>query len=285
MYDNPDQDMKAGILYSKREVGSGSGLTARSENWDASIAQTNGAANAIHNLGGANIKLIDVYAEKSWGKFSLKFEVPIFSGTAGRMYNATEEAAFSGKAYLADISYKSSLRWKWGLLVGNVSGDNGESAGFEAMYLNPNFKIAELMYRYNMDAVSGKINGENQGQSMFDSSVTNTTFIRLYSEYRSDNVGWNFAFITATADQVAQSGSRFYNHERGHRATAAETQADDLGYEFDVSFDYLWNPNVTISGFLGYHMVGDYYKFNNDPNSELAVKNNYTTGFRMAVQF
>jgi hypothetical protein len=154
------------------------------------------------------------------------------------------------------------------------------------MYLNPNFKIAELMYRYNMDAVSGKINSNNQAESMFDSSVTNTTFIRVYSQYKNENVGWNFAFITATADQVAQAGKKFYNHERGHRVSAAqEAQADDLGYEFDVSFDYLWNPNVTISGFLGYHFVGDYYNFNNNSTTELAVKDTYTTGFRMAVHF
>jgi hypothetical protein len=283
MYDNPDQDMKAGILYTKRDVGSASGLEARSQDW---LATTD----TKHSLNGANIKLIDVYGEKSWGKFTLKFEVPIFSGTAGNIYSSSEVSSFAGKAYLADISYQSSTRWKWGLLVGHASGDNGETGGFEAMYLNPNFKIAELMYRYNMDAVSGKTgtapNQTNIGESAFDSSVTNTTFIRVYSQYKNENVGWNFAFITATADQVAQSGQRFYNHERGHRVTAAsETQSDDLGYEFDVSFDYLWNPNVTISGFLGYHFVGDYYKFNNNAASELAVKDTYTSGFRMAVHF
>jgi hypothetical protein len=285
MYDNPDQDMKAGILYTKRDVGSNSGLTARDENWDAT--NTN-QTNETHNLNGANIKLIDVYGEKSWGKLSLKFEVPIFSGTAGNIYSSSEVSSFAGKAYLADISYQASVRWKWGLLFGHASGDDGESGGFEAMYLNPNFKIAELMYRYNMDAVSGKIGDNNQAESVFDSSVTNTTFIRVYSQYKNENVGWNFAFITATADQVAQAGRRFYNHERGHRVgtlQSTENQSDDLGYEFDVSFDYLWNPNVTISGFLGYHFVGDYYKFNNSTTSELAVEDTYTSGFRMAVHF
>lgn len=278
-YDNPDNNTKLGLLYAKREIGSSTNIQARDEDFD--IANT---AAQTHNIGGAKIKLIDVYAEKSWDKITAKIEVPIFSGDAGNIYNATTFSSFKARAYLGDLSYASSGSWKYGLLAGSVSGDDGQTNAFEALSLNPNFQVAQLMFRYNLDALQNR----NSRNSLFDSAVSNATFARLYARYASETVAWNFAFIWAKAQEVGKAGSQYYNHERGYRTSTAMTtnQSDDLGYEVDISFDYFWNPNVTITGFLGYHFVGDYYKYTgNTGDPELNLKNPFVTGLRMAVNF
>lgn len=225
-----------------------------------------------------------MYAEKSWDKITAKIEVPIFSGDAGNIYNATTFSSFKARAYLGDLSYTSSGSWKYGLLAGSVSGDDGQTNAFEALSLNPNFQVAQLMFRYNLDALQNR----NSRNSLFDSAVSNATFARLYARYASETVAWNFAFIWAKAQEVGKAGSLYYNHERGYRTSTAMTtnQSDDLGYEVDISFDYFWNPNVTITGFLGYHFVGDYYKYTgNTGDPELNLKNPFVTGLRMAVNF
>ncbi len=273
VFDNPDTDMKMGILYSKRSIGSQSGLKAI----DSNPADFE---NDTHPIGGAEIKLIDVYAEKKWGKLGLKLEVPIFSGDAGDIYGTNTTQTFKAKAQLIDLNYQKSLTWNFGLLAGSVTGASGQGNSFEGMYLNPNFNIAEVMFRYNMHAVN------DRNQSIFDASVTNATFAKIYAQYKSENTGWNFAFIYAKAQEVAQAGQSFYQHERAHQVTNANTsQSNDLGYEIDVSFDYYWNPTVTITGFLGYQFVGDYYAFTNDTNVSVSTKNAYAAGVRMAVGF
>ena len=96
---------------------------------------------------------------------------------------------------------------------------------------------------------------------------------------------WKLAAIWAKANEVAQKNEDFYNHERGAVDTAAADQSDELGYEVDVAFDYRWNPSVTLSGYLGYHFVGDFYSFENDANSELETTDVLSSGMRLSVQF
>ena len=89
----------------------------------------------------------------------------------------------------------------------------------------------------------------------------------------------------AMANEVASTGSDFFDHDQRKVVTALADQSDDLGYEFNLSFDYKWNPNITISGLMAYHIVGDYYSFANDANNELDTANVLLTGMNLAISF
>jgi hypothetical protein len=145
--------------------------------------------------------------------------------------------------------------------------------------LNPNYHIAELMFRYNYTAF-------NEGsQSIFDSGISNARFFKLYSNYKNDKWTWSAAAIMATAMETAKAGQRAYHHEEGYSFDSTADQDDDYGMELDLGFAYQWNPNVNVSGFLGYWLVGDYYAFNNDADDELKVENVLGAGLKLGIDF
>src|SRR5690606_7059015 len=145
-------------------------------------------------------------------------------------------------------------------------------------YLNPNFQIADLMFRYNYAAIS------EGGRSIFDSSVVNARFFKLFGNYKTDKWTWKSALIFANALETAKTGKKSYHHERNYRYDAKANQNDSYGYELDLGFDYRWNPNVTISGYYAYWMVGDYYEFVGD-GSKLSLSNVHGGGLRATVEF
>src|SRR5690606_8407963 len=122
---------------------------------------------------------------------------------------------------------------------------------------HPNYQIANLMFRYNLRAVSN-------GNQIYDSYVHNATYVKLGAEYYSGKWTWDLAFIYAKADQVAKAGQTSYNHSTGKTFVAQTSQADDLGKEIDFGFNYQWNKEVSIAGSAGYLMTGDYYAYTND---------------------
>jgi hypothetical protein len=136
------------------------------------------------------------------------------------------------------------------------------------------------MFRYNYPSFN------EGGRSIFDSSITNSRFYKFHGHYKTDKWVWKAAFIMANAMETAETGKNGYHHESNYSfGNAAEDQANDLGFEVDLGFDYKWNPNVTISGYYGYWKVGDYYAFNNDASSELSLSNVHGGGLRATLEF
>ena len=148
------------------------------------------------------------------------------------------------------------------------------------MYLNPNYHIAEVMFRYNFNAITDSAN-----ENVYDSAITNATYAKLRSTYTSGLWKWNFDFIWAKANETASAGdARAWDHQDGIDFTPAADQEDDYGMEFDVSFDYQWNPNLVLSGFTAYYLFGDYYNCNNT-GSPSDQKDQLALGMRLNLKF
>ncbi len=265
LYDNPDKNMLFGILYSSRSAGSSNTLI-------------NGAAGVQGNI---SVNLIDIYAKKEFGKFTFELEVPMMTGNAGNIYTAVDKQNYQTTSVLADLKYEKSKKWLFGLLVGSVKGDDATSDDFGATYLHPNFQIAELMFKYNLSAVAGT----SAGSTLYDSSISNAKFAKLYSSYYTNNWTLNFALIMAKADQVASAGDPWWNHEaQAYVNAAGGDQSDDMGVEFDFSFDYNWNTSTVFSGYFGYHNVGEYYAYDGAAG-DIDLTNSYTFGMRLGIDF
>lgn len=266
-YDNKNRDLVVAVLFGKRS----------SEAKNSLYNTTTPAGDA--RRGKTEVTVIEPYISKKWNKLTVAAEASLQSGDYGDVYQTGDNATFSGSAYMLEAKYDLNPKWDIGFHVGQVSGDDGDTTKFEAVYLNPNYHVADLMFRYNYSAFN------EGGKSIFDSSITNTRFFKVYGNYKSDKWTWKAAFIMAKALETAESGKQAYHHEENYRFTATEDQKDDFGYEIDLGFDYRWNPNVTIGAYYGYWFVGDYYKFNNTAASDISISNVHGGGLRATLQF
>jgi hypothetical protein len=268
IYDNIERDLAFGLLYGIKN--SGSQATKPS-------VDTNGD-NTATAMGNADIKITDIYFAKKFGDLSFAVEVPILSGELGDFFENGSVIKYKSKAYILESEYALSDKWKINLMAGKVSGQAAGSNNFEAMYLHPNYQVAELMFRYDLRAVSN-------GNQIYDSYINNATYAKIAASYTSGKWTWDTAFIWAKADQVAEAGKQSYNHDTGKIFIAQTTQADDLGMEIDLGFDYQWNKEVHIGFGAGYLMTGDYFAYTNDPAQKNEASNTFVLQLRTAIEF
>lgn len=268
-YDNKARDLVVAVQYSKRF----------SESKADIYNTTSSTDNSAVALGKTQVTVIEPFVSKRWNKFKVGAEATMQSGTYGDVYGINEKSHLNATAYIAELKYDLNPKWDIGANLGQVSGDNGNSKKFEATYLHPNYHIADLMFRYNYPAFN------EGGKSIFDSSITNAQFWKLYANYKTDKWTWKGALVVANAMKTAKSGARAWHHEENYSFTSNENQKKDYGTEIDLGFDYRWNPNVIISGYYGYWMVGDYYAYDNNPGTKISLQNVHGGGLRATLEF
>jgi hypothetical protein len=273
-YDNKARDLVVSLLYAKRFAETKNSLYNNTND----NSTTTGAPNP---LGKTEITVIEPFVSKKWNKLKVAFEGSLQSGAAGNVYGDlgnNEKSLLNATAYVGELKYDLNPKWDIGANLGQVDGDNGDSKKFEAMYLHPNYHIADLMFRYNYAAFN------EGGKSVFDSSITNARFWKLYANYKTDKWTWKAAFVMANALRTAKAGGRGYHHEENYAFNSSYKQKSDYGYELDLGFDYRWNPNVMISGYYGYWKVGDYYAFTNT-GTDLSMQSVHGGGLRATLEF
>jgi len=199
-------------------------------------------------------------------------------GTMGQVFSPNIETKYNANAYIFESSYKLNERWSVGLNGGRVSGDKGDYQQFSALYLHPNYQVANLMFRYNGNAVT------NAALSIFDSSITNTNYVKIHGEYNDDIWIWKASLIYAEAIQYAKADGIGYNHTTNTAFGSVADQKKEYGYELDASMDYNWNTNLTVGLDSGYHFVGKYYAFTNSTTVQ-TVKDSFLVLARVGVNF
>lgn len=267
-YDNKNRDLVVSVLYAKR-----------SSERKSTLYSANTTTTTADERGKTSVTVIEPYISKKWNKFKVAAEGSIQSGDYGDIYGGTTgKSRLSANAYILESKYELNPKWDLGVNAGQVNGDNGSSQKFEAAYLHPNYHIAELMFRYNYAAFN------EGGRSIFDASITNSRFYKIFGNYKSDKWTWKSALIVANAMESADKNKRAYHHEENYSFQSTQKQSKDLGYEIDFGFDYRWNPNVTITGSYGYWFVGDYYAFTNVAQ-ELSTSNVHGGSLRATLEF
>ncbi len=278
IYDNIEKDLSFGLLYSiKKSAPSASDYTADPS---ADLPNPNTGSYNYPSLGKTDIKITDLFLRKKIGPFSLGVEVPIISGDVGATFNSN--TGYKAKAIIAESQLDIANNITLSLDAGKVAGDNGSASNFEALYLNPNYQIANLLFRYNLRAISHPT-GEN-ARSVYDSYIHNTTYIKFGLSYQTGNWTWDTAFIWAQAEESAQAGEFAYNHLTNKRFLATTTQEKNLGYEIDLNFNYLWNNEITIGGAFGYLITGNYFEYTNSTNKN-KVDNSFIMQLNTAITF
>src|SRR5690606_10623078 len=130
--------------------------------------------------GKTDVTIIAPYVSKKWNRLTVSAEGSYQTGKFGNIYGDGENTKISATAAVLDVKYELNPKWEVGALLGSASGNDASSSKFGASNLNPNFQIADLMFRYNYAAIN------EGGRSIFDSSVNNANFFRLWGNYKTD---------------------------------------------------------------------------------------------------
>lgn len=267
IYDNMDKDITVGVLFSKKQASAGN-----------KILSTTATGTSVF-MDQTDTTLIDIFLKKQIGNLEIAVEAPFFSGEIGTITSTATK--YDANAIIAQTNYKFGDSWKVGLDFGKVSGDAGSKTKFSAMYLNPNFQIANILFKYNRDSLANVSGSE----SLYSSYVNNVTYFKLKAELSNDEWRWYFNAIYAQAVEAAsKTQTSAFNHSRNLYFTPTVDQDKNLGIEFDVNFNYQYNEELSFQGSFGYLSTGDYFAYNNTSTPN-ATKNAYAITVGTIVSF
>lgn len=267
-YENPEEDIEGGLLYYKR---------------NASDQQTNyyypsTATTYTAGANGINLRLFDFYFKKSWHRFDLGIEAPIFTGEIGDVNGVGSRNTYKSTGLAVETALKYDT-WRHTLKFGTAPGQSAATSGaanrgrtFSAMQFHRAYKLGMIMFNYNLgnlgpanpDCVPGAAASTCPNSvSPYDNSITNARYVMLATQKSWEQWGLNLGVIWASANEVAQAGKDAYNHRTRQWFTAVDTQSKSMGLEFDFGTRYNWDDNISFGADIGMFFPGDYYKFVN----------------------
>ncbi len=271
-YENPEEDLEAGALYYKRNA------------TDAQDAYyfPSGATVFAGGNNGMNLKMFDLYAKKSWNRFELGAEVPIYTGLIGDVNGVGSRNTYRATGVAVESALKYDT-WKHSLKLGSAPGQAPATTGsrgssFTALQFHRSYKLGQILFNYNLSNF-GAANPDaipvSQGTatsptsyspntvSPYDAAITNAKYIMFSSEKRWEQWGLNFGLVWAQANETAQAGKDFYNHRTRTWFTSTTTQDSNMGFEFDLGTRYNWDENISFGADLGLFFPGPFFKYTN----------------------
>ena len=300
-YKSTEEDLEGGILYYKR---------------NANDSQTNYyynyASTAYHYTAGPNgmnLKLLDIYAKKTWRRFSLGAELPIYNGQIGDMNGIGARNNYKATAVAVEATLKYDT-WTHNLKLGTVPGQSPTTSGapnrgkaFGAMQFHRSYKLGQILFNYNLgnfgavnpDPIplnsAGSTTSPGTGSvnpsyvSPYDASITNAKYIMFSSEKRWEQWGLNFGLVWAKANQTAQAGKDAFNHRTRQWFTSVANQGTNLGVEADFGTRYNWDDNISFGADLAMLFPGNYFNYVNSATRQIDANTVTALTFTAATVF
>lgn len=269
LYDNQERDIAFGLHYTKRDS---------NDNSTAFGTAMDPPTYTVTTAGKTSVKITDLFLKKELGKFNFAVEVPLVSGDLGKNA-AGNKRTYSAKAIVLQSNFNASDAWILGFDAGQVDGNDGSATKFSALYLNPNYQVANILFRYNLNAIG------DHAQSIYDSYITNTRYLKIRSTYNSEKWIFDTSILYAKAREEAVAGKTSYNHTKNKIFTATTTQSDSLGTEVDINATYKWNKEINVGIAFGYLATGDYFAYTNDSTISNETKNSVLFQLNTSVTF
>lgn len=263
-YDNPEEDIEGGLLYYKRNAG------------DTQAAYYYPSPSTAYASGknGINLRLFDFFLRKTWHRFELGAELPIFTGEIGDINGVGDRNTYKATALAVEASLKYDT-WRHTLKFGTAPGQSPATTGsrgksFSAMQFHRSYKLGMILFNYNLgnlgvtnpDAVA-PATAATSTVSPYDASVTNAKYVMLSTAKHWEQWGLNFGLVWAQANETAQAGKDSYNHRTRQWFTSTGTQSKNMGIEVDFGTRYNWDDNISFGADIGMLFPGDYFKFIN----------------------
>jgi hypothetical protein len=267
-YDNPEEDLDAGVLYYKRNASS----------VQNSYYAPSNSATFVQGANDINLRLFDFYAKKEWHRFGLSAEVPIWSGEIGDVNGVGTHNTYKATAAAVEASLKYDT-WKHTLKAGTSPGQAPTTTGmrtstFTAFQFHRAYKLGLILFNYNLhgfglanpDAVPNAAGGYTYPRTVspYDAEITNAKYVMASTEKHWEQWGMNLGLIWAQANQSASAGMDAYNHTTHQWFTSVADQQKNLGVEVDYGVRYNWDENISFGVDMGMLFPGNYFKYINN---------------------
>lgn len=277
-YDNTEEDFDFGLMWTRR-IGNPAQTSLQ-------LSPTSAGSNRL------NFNILDFYARKKLGRFTLGGEVPLFTGTVGGIDGSANDYNYKAVAVVFEGGYHSDS-WDIILKTGHVPGQGSvdvksEITGtrniyisgapdYSAVYLHKNYGLGLIMFRYNLYGLSANnpdnLSGNNL-RSPYDNPIVNATYVSVNPTYKLDKWSFQSNWVAAWADETAGSGQAFYNHNRRQffkKTTGAKNQRSFMGWEIDLGAKFQWDENFFVSWTGGLFFPGPYWEFSNHGSLDVGV--------------
>lgn len=297
-YENNDDGIDLGLMWNHR-----AGDFAQN-----SLLYNNlGAGGTNQGSRRVGYNVFDLYAKKVTGRYTFGLELPYFRGRLGALDGA-KEFDYNSYAIILETKY-SSDRWDIDLKAGHVPGQpNGnetpaQQSGYLAVeagqttyrpvYLNKNYGLGLIMFHYNIYGLSNNNPDTVAAASLnspYDSPIVNANYLAFAPSLKLDKWTMKWTIVTGWADQTAERGKIFYNHQQRRWYSAFNQKESDqssfLGKEFDYTLSFKWDENFLVSWDMGMWFPGAYYEFTNlDTQKTMDVRMMWASQLRMGVTF
>lgn len=286
-YENPEEDLDAGAMFYKRNASDGQNT----------FIYPSTATSYTAGKNGMNLKLVDLYAKKTWRRLEIGGEIPFYSGEIGDVNGVGKRNSYKATALAleAALNYDS---WRHMMKVGTVPGQGPTTTGargeaFHAVYLHRNYKLGQILFRYNLggfgpvnpDPISPNTYNASQPANPYDAAITNAKYLMLATEKKGEQWSFGAGLVFAKANEVAMRGKDFFNHRTRQWSTAVADQANNMGLEFDLGTKYAWDDNVSFGADWGVLFPGKYFAFINRANVDGNTDTAHAISFSAATTF
>ena len=193
--------------------------------------------------GPLNINSYNVVFGKDFTQFNFRIEGGFHSGSTGTTDLNGRDVRLNSYAVISEINvHPESSNNRWNIKFGSVSGDNPDTEDFEGYLVDRNYDVALLLFNHSL----------GQNTDIFKTKIGhNPAFTNprnsLDDEYMSNVIFFAPRWINKLNDRWEMQNTLLMarlNNSRTMVGTTVESISSDVGFEWDLGFNYKANDNM-----------------------------------------
>jgi len=205
-----------------------------------------------------SINSYNIILGKDFTEFNFRVEGGFQSGSTGIINSSGRNILMNSYAVISEFNiFSSESKNTWNIKGGTVSGDNPSTEDFEGYFVDRNYDVAFLLFNHtlgqNADIFKTAL-GHNPTitvkNSLDDEYISNVLFIApQWTRQLADRWKMKNTFAIARL-----------NNAQMKIGSSIETISSDVGFEWDLGFNYKANDNMEWKFDMGLLKPGDSFK-------------------------
>lgn len=235
-------------------------------------------ADPTRPIGDFNYQRTNFVLGRDWDSFGFRLEAGFQSGETGMQNTAGEGVNINAYGVAADLYVpKGESKWDYRLRLGTASGDNPDTATYEAFQFDRNYDVAFLLFNHRLGQRdflnTNLIKNQTLGlsNSADDEAIGNTMYAAP-----SINYAWS--------DRLDIRNTLVYAQILTTQKNSVDAKKD-LGIEYDIEFTYRPVDKIQWVNQVGLLFPGA--AFENGSGAGGSLDNGFTYGFasKAAISF